>query len=43
MDIEAITPFLRILLATFLGLLIGAERTLAGKNAGTRGSHYSAF
>jgi putative Mg2+ transporter-C (MgtC) family protein len=36
MDIEAITPFLRILLATFLGLLIGAERTLAGKNAGMR-------
>jgi putative Mg2+ transporter-C (MgtC) family protein len=36
MDIAAITPFIKILLATFLGLMIGAERTLAGKNAGMR-------
>lgn len=29
-------PFLKIMLAATLGLLIGAERTIAGKNAGMR-------
>ncbi|MFM2414683.1 MAG: hypothetical protein RI911_376 [Candidatus Parcubacteria bacterium] len=29
-------PFLKILLAAALGLAIGAERTIAGKNAGMR-------
>lgn len=36
MDIDAMIPFLKIMLAATLGLLIGAERTIAGKNAGMR-------
>ncbi len=36
MDIDAMIPFFKIMLAAFLGLAIGAERTIAGKNAGMR-------
>lgn len=36
MDTELFVPFLKLILASLLGLAIGAERTIAGKNAGMR-------
>ncbi|MFZ2593961.1 MAG: MgtC/SapB family protein [Minisyncoccia bacterium] len=36
MDSEILVPFFKLTLAALLGLAIGAERTIAGKNAGMR-------